>query len=154
MKKIAVFPGSFDPITKGHVDIVRRAMPFFDKIIMAIGVNSTKKALFPLDQRRSWLEKVFENDEKVEVGEFEGLTVNYCKKVGAGYLIRGLRNGSDFDYEKTISQMNSIIGNNIDTVFLISRPEYSHISSTIVREVIKGKGNASPFIPDEVMITY
>ena len=154
MSKIAVFPGSFDPITRGHVDIVRRAMPFFDKIIMAVGVNSTKKALFSLEQRKSWLEKVFENDDTIEVGQFEGLTVNFCNKVGANYLLRGLRNGSDFDYEKTISQMNTIIGNEIDTVFLISRPEYSHISSTIVREVIKGRGNASPFIPDEVVIKY
>ena len=150
--KIAIFPGSFDPITTGHLDIVKRALPLFDKIIMAIGVNSVKKTLFSLEQRMEWLEFVFQNYEKVDVGTFEGLTVHYCDKVGAKYLIRGLRNGSDFDYEKTISQLNNIVGDDIETVFFISRPSYSHISSTIVREIIKGKGDASPFLPPEVKI--
>ena len=148
--KIAVFPGSFDPITKGHVDLVNRAIPLFDKIIVAVGVNSQKKYLFSLDQRLEMLEKVFADDNTVHVGQFEGLTVNYCKAKGARYLLRGLRNASDFDYEKTISQLNHIIGDEIETVFLISKPEYSHISSTIVREIIKGKGNIEPFIPAEI----
>lgn len=152
--KIAVFPGSFDPITTGHIDIVKRALPLFDKIIMAIGVNSVKKTLFTLEERLAWLEKVFENDDKVEVGHFEGLTVHYCDELGAKYLVRGLRNGSDFDYEKTISQLNNIVGDDIETVFFISKPEFSHISSTIVREIIKGKGDASPFIPPEIKIDY
>ncbi len=150
--KIAVFPGSFDPITTGHVDIVNRALPLFDKIIMAVGVNSVKKYLFDLDQRLHWLNEVFKDHDKVEVGHFEGLTVHYCNEVGAKYLIRGLRNGSDFDYEKTISQLNNIVGKDIETVFLISKPEFSHISSTIVREIIKGKGDASPFLPPEVIV--
>jgi len=153
-EKIAVFPGSFDPITKGHVDLVKRALPLFDKIVVAVGVNSVKKTLFDLDQRLNWLEKVFKNEEKVIVGDFEGLTVNYCKEVNAQYLLRGLRNASDFDYEKTISQLNNIIGKNIETVFLISRPEYSHFSSTIVREIIKGKGDYTPFLPKEITIEY
>ncbi len=150
--KIAIFPGSFDPITTGHLDIVKRALPLFDKIIMAIGVNSVKKSLFSLEQRMEWLEFVFQNYEKVDVGTFEGLTVHYCDKVGAKYLIRGLRNGSDFDYEKTISQLNNIVGDDIETVFFISRPSYSHISSTIVKEIIRGKGDTSPFLPPEVKI--
>ena len=149
--KIAVFPGSFDPITKGHVDLVNRAIPLFDKIIVAVGVNSQKKYLFSMEQRLAMLEKVFANDDTVYVGQFEGLTVNYCKDEGARYLLRGLRNASDFDYEKTISQLNHIIGDDIETVFLISKPEYSHISSTIVREIIKGKGKVESFIPVEIL---
>ena len=152
--KIAVFPGSFDPITRGHVDLVRRASPLFDKIIVAIGLNSVKKSLFSLEQRIEWLEDVFKNDDKVEIGSFEGLTVHFCQKVNSRYLIRGLRNASDFDYEKTISQLNSIVGENIETVFFISRPEFSHISSTIVREIIIGHGNAESFLPPEIKISY
>jgi len=152
--KIAVFPGSFDPITKGHEDLVRRAYPLFDKIHVAVGLNSVKTSLFSLEQRLGWLETVFANDDKVVVGKFEGLTINYCNEVGANYLLRGLRNASDFDYEKTISQLNSIIGDNLETVFLISRPEYSHFSSTIVREIIKGKGDYKPFLPANVEINY
>ncbi len=146
--KIAVFPGSFDPITNGHIDLVRRFAPLFDKIIVAVGVNSAKSGLFSLEQRLEWLEKVFEADSNIEVGSFEGLTVNYCKKENAQYLVRGLRNASDFDYEKTISQLNNIIGDNVETLFFISKPEYSHISSTIVREIIKGKGDISTFVPE------
>ena len=146
--KIAVFPGSFDPITNGHIDIVRRFAPLFDKIIVAVGINSAKKGLFSLEQRLEWLEEVFANDPNIDVGSFEGLTVNFCKKENAQYLVRGLRNASDFDYEKTISQLNNIIGDNVETVFFISKPEYSHISSTIVREIIKGKGDISTFVPE------
>lgn len=146
--KIAIFPGSFDPITNGHIDLVRRFAPLFDKIIVAVGLNSAKKGLFSLDQRMKWLEEVFVNDPTIDVGSFEGLTVNYCKEEGAKYLIRGLRNGSDFDYEKTISQLNNIIGDNVETLFFISKPEFSHVSSTIVREIIKGKGDISTFVPE------
>ncbi|MCB0663736.1 MAG: pantetheine-phosphate adenylyltransferase [Saprospiraceae bacterium] len=148
--KIAVFPGSFDPITKGHVDLVKRAIPLFDKIIVAIGVNSQKSYLFDLEQRVEWLEKVFANYPTVEVSYFEKLTARYCNSVGARYILRGLRNASDFDYEKTISQLNNIIGDGIETVFLIAQPGFSHISSTIVREIIKGEGDASPFLPEEI----
>lgn len=146
--KIAVFPGSFDPITNGHVDLVRRFAPLFDKIIVAVGINSAKKGLFSLDQRLEWLETVFYDDSNIEVGSFTGLTVNFCKQEHAQYLVRGLRNASDFDYEKTISQLNNIIGDNVETLFFISKPEYSHISSTIVREIIKGKGDISTFVPE------
>lgn len=150
MQKIAVFPGSFDPITTGHVDLVMRALPLFDKIIVAVGVNTQKKYLFPLDDRLMWLEKVFSGVDQVEVGHFENLTADYCNKIGAKYLLRGLRNSSDFDYEKTISQLNNIIGGGLETIFLISQPEFSHISSTIVREIIKGGGDASPFLPPQL----
>lgn len=148
--KIAVFPGSFDPITTGHVDLVKRALPLFDKIVVAVGVNTQKKYLFPLETRLGWLGKVFADEPKVEVDSFENLTAHYCQKIGARYLLRGLRNASDFDYEKTISQLNDIVGDGLETIFLISRPEYSHISSTIVREIIKGGGDASPFIPSVI----
>lgn len=152
--KIAVFPGSFDPITIGHVDLIRRALPLFDKVIVAVGVNSTKKNLFPLEQRLEWLRQVSVIFPNVEVDYFEKLTAHYCLRIGAQYLLRGLRNGSDFDYEKTISQLNHIVGNGIETVFLISQPEYSHISSTIVREIIVGGGDPTPFIPVEVAQTF
>lgn len=147
MRKIAVFPGSFDPITTGHFDLVQRAIPLFDEIVVAIGVNSQKKYLFSLEQRQEWLRQVFEPFPSVKVDTFDGLTAHFCNKIGARYLLRGLRNASDFDYEKTISQLNNIVGQGIETVFLISQPAYSHISSTIVREIIKGGGDASPFLP-------
>lgn len=151
MKK-AVFPGSFDPITSGHVDIVKRAVPLFDEIIIAVGVNTQKKYLYSLEQRLEWLELVFVDEPTVKVDSYEGLTAHYCKKIGADYMLRGLRNASDFDYEKTISQLNSIVGDGLETLFLISRPTFSHISSTIVREIIKGKGDASPFLPPEIQL--
>jgi pantetheine-phosphate adenylyltransferase len=145
--KIAVFPGSFDPITIGHEDLVRRALPLFDQIIVAIGVNSSKKYLFSLEQRLEWIRSVFADEPKVVVAHFEGLTANFCKETNSRFLLRGLRNASDFDYEKTISQINTIIGDGVETLFLISQPTYSHISSTIVREVIKGGGDVSSFLP-------
>ena len=148
--KTAVFPGSFDPITVGHLDLVKRALPLFDRIIIAVGVNSVKKYLYSLEERTAQLEAVFAAEDRVEVDTYEGLTAHYCQKVGAKYLLRGLRNASDFDYEKTISQLNNIVGQGIETVFLISAPEVSHISSTIVREIIKGRGDVSPFVPREI----
>ena len=150
--KIAVFPGSFDPITTGHVQIVKRALPLFDRIVVAVGINSQKTTLFTLEQRIKWLTKVFNKENKVEIAYFEGLTAHYCNRIGARYLLRGLRNASDFDYEKTISQLNHIVGHDLETVFLISEPAYSHISSTIVREIIKGGGDVKPFIPKEIKI--
>lgn len=150
--KIAVFPGSFDPITIGHVKLVKRALPLFDKVIIAVGVNSQKRYLFSLEERLDGINRVFENDDKVEVDQHEGLTAHYCIKKNARYLLRGLRNASDFDYEKQLSQMNQIIGDGVETVFLISEPQYSHISSTLVREIIKGGGDASMFLPDNFVL--
>ena len=152
MTKIAVFPGSFDPITVGHVDLVKRSLPLFDKVVVAIGVNNQKNYLFQLEERLQWIREVFREEPKVEVGHFSGLTAHYARQIGAHYLLRGLRNASDFDYEKTISQLNNIVGEGLETIFLISQPAYSHISSTIVREIIKGGGDASPFLPEQVRV--
>ena len=148
--KIAVFPGSFDPITVGHVELVKRALPLFDKIVVAVGINTQKKYLFPLEKRIEWLESVFADEPQVSVDSFQNLTAHFCQRIGAQYLLRGLRNASDFDYEKTISQLNTIVGDGLETIFLISEPRFSHISSTIVREIIKGGGDAQPFVPEEV----
>jgi len=150
--KIAVFPGSFDPITIGHVQLVKRALPLFDKIIIAVGVNSQKRYLYSLEERLAGIDRVFINDPKVSVDKHEGLTAHYCIKKNAKYLLRGLRNASDFDYEKQLSQMNQIIGDGVETVFLISQPQFSHISSTLVREVIKGGGDASMFLPEGFVV--
>lgn len=150
LSRKAVFPGSFDPITIGHIDLVNRALPLFDEIIIAIGINSQKQTLFELEMRKKWIEDAFSGEPRVRVDTFQGLTVHYCKKVNARFIIRGIRNASDFDYEKTISQINHIVGDNVETLFLISGPEFSHISSTIVREIIKGGGDARPFLPESV----
>ena len=150
--KIAVFPGSFDPITIGHYDLIIRSLSLFDKVIVAIGTNSVKSYLFPLETRIEWLREVFKGNEKIEIDHFEGLTANYCKKINANYLIRGLRNSSDFEYEKTISQVNHILTGGLETIFLISAPNFSHISSTIVMEVIKGGGDVEPFLPKGVKV--
>jgi pantetheine-phosphate adenylyltransferase len=150
MKKIAVFPGSFDPITVGHVDIVRRALPLFDKIIIAIGVNSQKASLFALEQRIKWIELVFKGEKKVTVDSYEGLTVNFCEQKNANYLLRGIRSGGDFEYEKTIAHLNHDMLPQLETILILSRPELSSISSTIVREIIRGKGKVGKFVPKEI----
>jgi pantetheine-phosphate adenylyltransferase len=148
--KIAVFPGSFDPITIGHVDIVKRSIPLFDKIIIAIGVNTQKKYLFPLEQRMAWIEKVFKDYKNIEVAHYHGLTINYCKERGADYILRGIRSAADFEYEKTIAHLNHSMNTNLETILMLSPPEYSSISSTIVREIILGKGDVSMFVPAEI----
>lgn len=147
LAKTAVFPGSFDPITTGHEELVRRALPLFDEIVVAVGINTAKSYLFPLEKRLDCLRQVFQDEPKVRIDSFENLTAHYCQRIGARYLLRGLRNASDFDYEKTISQLNGIVGQGLETIFLIAQPNMSHISSTIVREIIKGGGDVSPFIP-------
>ncbi len=151
--RICVFPGSFDPITTGHVDLVRRAIPLFDEVVVAIGINSQKNFLYSVEQRLIWLKAVFSGEPKVRIDSFEKLTSDYCKKINSRWLLRGLRNAADFDYEKTISQLNFIIGEGIETTFLISQPQFSHISSTIVREIIKAGGDASPFLPKEIILS-
>ena len=151
MSKIAVFPGSFDPITLGHVDVVQRSLPLFDKIIVAIGQNSQKSGLFPIEERKAWIEQLFPNEPKLEVTTYEGLTVNFCKAVKANYIVRGIRSAADFEYEKTIAHLNHAMAEDIETFLIISRPEYSSISSTIVREILRGKGDVSPFVPGLVV---
>ncbi len=150
MKKIAVFPGSFDPITKGHVDIVLRALPLFDQIIIAIGSNSQKHSLFSLEERMRWIDEVFKNEPKVTAESYEGLTVNFCEKKKANYLLRGIRSAADFEYEKTIAHLNHDMLPDVETILILSRPELSSISSTIVREIIRGKGKVAKFLPIEI----
>lgn len=150
MKKIAVFPGSFDPITKGHADVVLRSLPLFDEIIIAIGVNSQKQSLFTLDQRMDWIREVFKNEKKIKVESYEGLTVNFCEKKKAKYLLRGIRSAADFEYEKTIAHLNNDMLPGLETILMLSKPELSSVSSTIVREIIRGKGKVAKFVPKEI----
>jgi pantetheine-phosphate adenylyltransferase len=149
-EKIAVFPGTFDPITKGHVDIVDRGSLLFDKVIVAVGVNPKKTTLFTLEKRMRWIEETFAHNVKVEVMSYEGLTVDFCRKVNAKFILRGLRNGTDFDYESHIGQLNKALSQDIETVFVLSSPELSYISSTLVRDLIVHQGNYAPFLPEAV----
>ena len=150
MNKIAVFPGSFDPVTLGHVDIVKRALPLFDKLIIAIGSNSEKKYLFTEEKREAWLKKIFGSEKKISVLSYEGLTVDFCKQNSAQYILRGIRTSADFEFERLIAQSNSQIAPEVETIFILSRPEFSHISSTIVRDIIRHKGDISKFVPKEI----
>lgn len=150
--KIAVFPGSFDPITKGHENIVKRAVSLFDKIIVAIGDNSSKKRTFPLQKRIEWIEKTFENENNVEVMTYQGLTVDFCKQQNANYILRGLRSTIDFEYEQPIAQMNKSLNPEVESFFLLTEPEFSNISSSIVKEIYKHNGNVSQFVPDAISL--
>jgi len=152
MIKKAVFPGSFAPFTKGHESVVLRALPLFDEIVIAVGTNSEKNEYFSLEERCKWILQVFANEPKINVQKYEGLTIDFCEKVKANYILRGLRNSSDFKYEKGIAQMNRSMKKNIETIFIITEPEVSHISSTLVRDVVKNGGNVSQFVPDGVTI--
>lgn len=151
MSRIAVFPGSFDPITVGHVDIVERALPLFDKIIIAVGVNTQKKYLYALETRLSWLKKVFKDEVKIEIASYHGLTINFCKERHAKYILRGIRSAADFEYEKTIAHLNNAMDTDLETILILSKPELSSISSTIVREIIKGNGDVSKFVPKQII---
>ncbi|MAT89856.1 MAG: pantetheine-phosphate adenylyltransferase [Flavobacteriaceae bacterium] len=144
--KRAVFPGSFDPITLGHVDIVERAMPLFDEIIIAIGTNAAKKYMWSLEERKAQIEKAFSGNSKIKVAVYEGLTAAFCKKMKAQFLLRGLRNPADFTYEQTIAQANQKV-NGVESVFIISSPEYSFISSSIVRDIARNDGDFSSLVP-------
>lgn len=145
MKK-AVFPGSFDPITLGHVDIINKGLGLFDEIIVAIGINAEKKYMWSLDERISFIEKTFASTPKVTVTSYSGLTADLCKQEKAPYILRGLRNSLDFSYEKSIAQTNSDYAG-IETVFVISSPKYSHISSSIVRDIARNGGDISNLVP-------
>jgi pantetheine-phosphate adenylyltransferase len=152
MNKIALFPGSFDPFTIGHESIVRRALPLFDKIIIAIGYNSEKDGLFTLDERMNWINSVFEGEPKTEIEKYQGLTVDFCRKVGARFILRGLRTSSDFEYERAIAQMNKVMYPEIETTFMLTLPEHTHINSTVVREIIRLGGDARAFLPEKIRI--
>ncbi|MET3499778.1 pantetheine-phosphate adenylyltransferase [Mucilaginibacter rubeus] len=149
--KTALFPGSFDPLTKAHVDIVKRSVELFDKLYIGIGVNSSKKGLLSVEQREQMIRAVFAHDERIHVIAYEGLTVDFCKSIGAAYMIRGIRTVSDFEYEKAIAQMNHSLAPDIESIFIVSKPGYSSISSTIVREIIRYNGDVSQFIPREAL---
>ena len=150
MPTIAVFPGSFDPITIGHENIVKRALPLFDEIVIGIGNNSQKKYFFSLEKREEFARRTFEGIKKVRIVTYDGLTVNFCKQIGAAHILRGLRTSADFEFERAIAQMNQAMSSGIDTVFLVSDPSMSHISSTIVREILLYKGDVSIFVPEAV----
>ncbi len=149
--KLAIFPGSFDPLTKAHVDILNRALPLFDRVIVGIGQNTNKSSLLSVEQRINIIEKVYEQESRVTVIAYDGLTVNFCKEQGAAYMIRGIRTVSDFEYEKAIAQMNHVLEPDIESIFILSKPGYSAISSTIVRDILRYGGDISKFVPKEAM---
>jgi len=147
MKRIAIFPGSFDPFTNGHYDVVKRSMSLFDEIIIAIGNNSNKKRYLPVEQMVAIIEEIFGNEQKVAARTYKGLTADFAKSVGARFLLRGLRNTTDFEYENTIAQANRHLNSDLETVFLITSPHLAAISSSIIREIHQYGGNVDAFIP-------
>ncbi|MCC6838352.1 MAG: pantetheine-phosphate adenylyltransferase [Bacteroidia bacterium] len=149
-KRIAIFPGSFDPITKGHENILHRALPLFDEIIVAIGKNSSKQNFFSLEQREIWVKQVFAQEPKVRVETYTGLTIEFCKKMNAQFILRGLRTSADFEFEKAIAQNNKVMAPGIETIFILPVPELSAINSTIVRDIIRNNGDASRFVPEGI----
>lgn len=156
MERIAVFPGSFDPFTTGHENIVLRAVDLFDKIIIAIGYNAEKQHFYPVEQRIHWIEELFADEPKISVGTFTGLTVDFAKKAGANYILRGIRTSADFEYERAIAQVNKNM-TGIESVFLLTTPEHTPVNSSIVRDIIRHGGDAGKFIPDKIkekMTTY
>ena len=148
MKK-AVFPGSFDPLTLGHCDIINKSLDLFDEIVLAIGVNSTKENMFSLDQRKKFINDEFVDEEKIKILTYDGLTVDFCKTINADFIVRGLRNPADFEFEKTIAQTNKKL-TGIETVFFLTSPETAYISSSIVREIIANKGEYTKLVPKSV----
>jgi len=150
MSKIAIFPGSFSPFTVGHQSIVDRALPLFDKIVISIGINSEKPQYFSVDKRMQWIKDVYNNNPKIDVKQYKGLTVDFCKKENAKYILRGLRDSHDFKFEKNIAHMNKELNPNVETIFIITPPKISHISSSIIRDIMKNGGDISKFIPKEI----
>ena len=154
MQKIAVFPGSFDPFTAGHEALVLKGLDLFDSIIVAVGVNSDKKGFMPLEKRLELIETVFKNNRRIQVRSYSNLTVDFCKENGVTHILRGLRNAADFEYENNIAQINRLISGNIETVFLLSRPEHVAVSSSIVRELIRYKKDVKMFLPSGIDFEY
>ncbi|TYP97065.1 phosphopantetheine adenylyltransferase [Tenacibaculum adriaticum] len=149
--KRAIFPGSFDPITLGHFDIIERGVTLFDELIIAIGINADKQYMFPLEKRKQFIEEAFKNEPKIRVLTYEGLTVNFCKEVDAQFILRGLRNPADFEFEKAIAHTNRKLSE-IETVFLLTSSGKSYISSSIVRDVIRNNGDYTGLVPDSVRV--
>lgn len=152
MQRICLFPGTFDPITKGHVDVIERAIGLFDKLVIGIGINSSKQPMYSVEQRCDWIREIFKDEPKIEAVGYSGLTIDFCHSIGAKFIMRGIRYISDFEYEKAIADMNRMLAPDIETIFLTCAPAYSTISSTIVRDVIRNKGDVSMFVPAEVKI--
>ena len=150
MDRICLFPGTFDPITLGHIDIINRAMPLFDKVVIGIGRNANKVPMFKEELRLQWLKDIYANEPKISAVVYEGLTVNCCKAVGANFILRGIRYVNDFEYEKAIADMNRSIAGHIETVFLTCLPQYTSVASTLVRDVLKNGGDVSQFLPEVV----
>ena len=151
--RICLFPGTFDPVTLGHVDIINRALPLFDKIIVGIGLNTSKAPMFTDQQRLNWINEIYKDEDRVEGAVYEGLTINFCQKIGAHFILRGIRYVSDFEYEKTIADANRTLDRDIETVFLTGEPKYTSVASTIVRDIIRNNGDASHFLPAIVFKT-
>ena len=151
--RTCLFPGTFDPVTLGHIDIIDRALPLFDKFIIGIGRNSSKESMFSEEKRIYWLKEIYKNNPKVDVFAYDGLTVNCCKTVGANFILRGIRYVNDFEYEKAIADMNRSLDHNIETIFLTCLPQFTSIASTLVRDVIRNGGDVSQFLPKEVAAT-
>ncbi|MDE3144764.1 MAG: pantetheine-phosphate adenylyltransferase [Bacteroidota bacterium] len=148
--RICLFPGTFDPVTLGHVDIINRALPLFDKIYVGIGLNSSKSPMFSAEQRVKWVQEIYKDEPRVESVMYDGLTINFCRTIKANFILRGIRYVSDFEYEKTIADANRTLDRSIETVFLTGEPKYTSVASTIVRDIIKNGGDASLFLPDLV----
>ncbi|HRZ42416.1 MAG TPA: pantetheine-phosphate adenylyltransferase [Bacteroidales bacterium] len=146
--KTAVFPGSFDPVTRGHENVIQRALPLFDRIVVAIGENAEKRSMFPSDLRMEWIRKTFAGEPKVVVERYSGLTVDFCKSIRARYILRGIRTSADFEFERSIGQINKILFPEIETLFFLSTPEFTALNSSIVRDIIKHGGNPDPFVPE------
>ncbi len=149
--KTAIFPGSFDPFTVGHEDVVRRGLSLFDKIIIAVGYNANKKDFFPIEDRVQWIRDVFVNDDCVSVEKYKGLTVEFAKEVGCTHILRGIRTAADFEYERAIAQVNKAMSS-IDSVFLLTTPEHTPVNSSIVRDILKHRGDAGQFLPEAIKI--
>ena len=150
IQRIALFPGTFDPITIGHLDIINRALPLFDKVYIGIGHNANKVPMFTEEQRIQWVREIYKNNPSVDVVTYQGLTIECCRKIGARFIVRGIRYVNDFEYEKAIADMNRSLDNNIETVFLTCLPQYTSVASTLVRDVLRNGGDATPFLPDIV----
>jgi len=150
MQRICLFPGTFDPVTLGHVDIINRALPLFDKIVVGIGINTSKAPMFSAEQRLQWIREIYADEERVEGAIYEGLTIHFCEKIGAQFILRGIRYVSDFEYEKTIADANRTLDRTIETIFLTGEPKYTSVASTIVRDIIRNGGDAAPFLPEVV----
>ena len=152
MDRITVFPGSFDPITRGHESVIRRALPLFDKVIVAIGENGEKKSFFPLEQRLAWIHQIFEGEPKIGVSTYRGMTIDFCRREKATFILRGLRTSADFEFERSIGQMNKLMFPEIETVFFLCAPEYASVSSSIVRDIIRNGGDVGQFVPEGIVI--